>query len=43
MSMKNALHIVSTGTVTKGMLPDWSLKLTKYLQSVKIAYDELQV
>ena len=43
MSMKDALHLVSTGTIAKIMLPDWSLKLTKHLQSIKIAYEELQV
>jgi hypothetical protein len=43
MSMRDALHLVSTGTLQKVMLPDWSLKLTKHLQSIKIAYEELQV
>ena len=43
MSMKDALHLVSTGTPVKVMLPDWSLKFTKYTQNIKIAYDELQV
>ena len=43
MSMKDALHLVSTGLTAKIMLPDWSLKLTKRLQSIRIAYEELQV
>jgi hypothetical protein len=43
MSMKEALHMVSIGTPAKVMLPGWSLKLTKHLQSIKIAYEELQV
>jgi hypothetical protein len=43
MSMRDALHIVSIGTLSKVMLPDWSLKLTKHLQSIKIAYEELRV
>jgi cytochrome P450 len=43
MSMKDALYLVSTGTSAKLMLPDWSLKLTKHLQSIRIAYEELQM
>ena len=43
MSMRDALHIVSVGTLEKVMLPGWSLNLTKHLQSIKIAYEELQV
>ncbi|KAF8804431.1 cytochrome P450 [Phlegmacium glaucopus] len=43
MSMKDALHIVSTETMVKVMFPDWALGLTKRLQSVKIAYEELQM
>ena len=43
MSMKDALRLVSTGTSAKILLPDWSLKLTKHLQSIEIAYEELQV
>jgi len=43
MSMKEALHLVSVGTTAKIALPDWSLKLTKHLQSIKIAYEELQM
>ena len=43
MSMKDALHLVSMGITAKVMLPDWSLKLTKHLQSIRIAYEELRV
>ena len=43
MSMKDAVRLVSTGTSAKILLPDWSFKLTKHLQSIKIAYEELQV
>jgi hypothetical protein len=43
MTMKDALHLVSTGTSAKIMLPDWSLNLTKHLHSIKVAYEELQV
>ena len=43
MSMKDALHLVSMGVSAKVMLPDWSLKLTKHLQSIRIAYEELRV
>ena len=43
MSMKDALYLVSKGTAAKVMLPNWSLKLTKHLRSIKIAYEELQV
>ena len=41
--MKDALHLVSTGTLELIMLPDWSLNLTKELRSIKIAYEELKV
>ena len=43
MSMKDALHLVSIGTPAMIMLPGWSLNLTKHLQSIKIAYEELRV
>ena len=43
MSMKNALQVVSMGIFFKLMLPDWILKLTKRLQTIRIAYNELPV
>ena len=43
MSMKNALQVISTGTFFKLILPDWSLKLTKRLQTIRMAFEELQV
>ena len=43
MSMKDALHIISRESRFKIILPDWSLNLTKELQKVKVAYEELQV
>ena len=43
MSMNEALHIVSTGTYFKTLLPDWILKLTKRLDTIRVAFEELQV
>lgn len=43
MSMKKALQVVSTGIFFKIMLPEWGLGLTKKLETIKIAFDELQV
>ena len=43
MSMNEALHIVSTGIFLRTLLPDWILKLTKRLDSIRIAFEELQV
>ena len=43
MSMKDALNLVSKGTPVKVIFPDWSLKLTKHLRSIKVAYEELKV
>jgi hypothetical protein len=43
MSMKEALHIVSTGTFFRVLLPDWVLNLTKRTESIRIAFEELQV
>ena len=43
MSMKEALHIVCPGIFVRALLPDWILKLTKRLENVKIAFEELQV
>ena len=43
MSMQEALHIVSTGTFFRVMLPDWVLNLTKRTEAIKIAFEELQV
>jgi len=43
ISMKDALQVVSANIFVKVLLPDWSLNLTKGLQSIKIAYDELQM
>ena len=43
MSMNEAIHIVCTGTFVRILLPDWILKLTKQLDSIRIAFEELQV
>ena len=43
MSMNEALHIVSTGTFFRALFPDWILKFTKRLDSVRVAFEELQV
>ena len=43
MSMNEALHIVSTGTFFRALFPDWILKLTKRLDSIRVAFEELQV
>ena len=43
MSMNEALHIVSTGTFIRLLLPDWILNLTKRLKSIRVAFEELQV
>ena len=43
MSMRDALHGVSTGIFVKLILPDWSLKLAKQLQTIRLAFEELQV
>ena len=43
MSMKEALHIVSTGTFIRILLPDWILKLSSRLEPIKIAFEELEV
>ena len=43
MSMNEALHIVCTGTFIRLLLPDWILKLTKRLDSIRVAFEELQV
>ena len=43
MSMNEALHIVSTGTYFKTLFPDWILKLTKRLDTIRVAFEELQV
>ena len=43
MSMNEALHIVSTGTFFKILFPDWILKLTKRLNFIRVAFEELQV
>ena len=43
MSMNEALHIVCTGTFIRVLFPDWILKLTKRLDSIRVAFEELQV
>ena len=43
MSMNEALHIVCKGTFFRALFPDWILKLTKPLDSVRVAFEELKV
>ena len=43
MSMKEALHIACPGVFIRALLPDWVLKLTKRLETIKIGFEELQV
>ncbi|KAJ7340865.1 cytochrome P450 [Mycena albidolilacea] len=43
MSFKDALHTVSTGTITKLIVPTWAMGLTKHLRHVKAAFNELDV
>jgi hypothetical protein len=43
MSMNEALHIVCTGIFIRALFPDWILKLTKQLDSIRIAFEELPV
>lgn len=41
--VQDALAISSHGAVTKALVPNWALPLTKYTLSVKTAYEELEV
>ncbi|KAJ7807793.1 cytochrome P450 [Mycena leptocephala] len=41
MSFKDALHTVSTGTITKFIVPTWAMGLTKHLRHVRVAFNEL--
>ncbi|KAJ6462196.1 cytochrome P450 [Mycena sanguinolenta] len=41
MSFKDALHTVSTGTITKLLVPTWAMGLTKHLRHVRAAFNEL--
>ena len=43
MSMNKAFHIVCTSTFIRILFPDWILKLMKRLDSIRIAFEELQV
>ena len=43
VTMKDALHVVSSGIFAKIIFPDWSLQLTKRLQIIKISFEEFQV
>ncbi|KAF8142663.1 cytochrome P450 [Mycena galopus ATCC 62051] len=41
MSFKDALHTVSTETITKLIVPTWAMGLTKHLRHVRAAFNEL--
>ena len=43
MAFKEALHIVSTGIVTKMIVPNWALGFTQQLREIRLAFEELQV
>ncbi|EIM88971.1 cytochrome P450 [Stereum hirsutum FP-91666 SS1] len=41
MSFKEALHVVSTGTIVKAIVPNWAMGLTKHFRHVRDAFKEL--
>lgn len=43
MSFKEALHVVSTGTIVKAIVPNWALGLSKHFRHVRDAFTELDV
>jgi hypothetical protein len=43
MSFKDALHNVSTYVQVKLIFPKWVYRFSKFLRSVQLSFDELQV
>lgn len=43
MSFKEALHIVSQGTIVKAVVPNWAMGLTERFRRVRAAFKELDV
>ncbi|TDL22814.1 cytochrome P450 [Rickenella mellea] len=43
MSFKEALHIVSTEIVWKVSVPEWAMRFTQKLRTIKLAFEEIQI
>ena len=43
MTFKNALHTVSIGVMAKMLLPGFVMKLSSFLRTIDLAFDELGV